>query len=191
MPALRERMAREGAFWSGKREDERIGDRIANVESAMIQCVGKVMERQCKCCRKLLGPWAKCVQVEGAEGDLLACGNCRWNGQYRRCCFWQEGQADTSSPPPRPGHRRGRSSQSSLDAELCKNAFQDLDGLRTDQGRIIGQMKELMQGFHNIESAGEREARISELAGLVQQLEDGLRFTNTQHDLLRRHYEQG
>ncbi|OQD73576.1 hypothetical protein PENDEC_c014G02635 [Penicillium decumbens] len=190
MPPLREPIGREGAFWSGKRQEERIGDSIANVESAMIQCVGKVMERQCKCCRKLLGPWAKCVQVEGAEGDLLACGNCRWNKQYRRCCFWKEGQAETSSSP-RPGHRRGRSSQSSLDAEICKNAMKDLNGLCTDQARTLAQMKELVQEFHSVGSEGEWRSRMRELETRIQQLEDGLRFTNTQHDLLRRHHEQG
>jgi hypothetical protein len=53
---VRELMARVGFFWSGRREEERIGDRLANVESAFIQCLGEVQDPACESCRKLLGP---------------------------------------------------------------------------------------------------------------------------------------
>lgn len=57
MKAVRELMARPGFFWSGKREEERIRDRVANVESAFIQCLGEVQDPQCDSCIKLNGPW--------------------------------------------------------------------------------------------------------------------------------------
>lgn len=57
MQPRRELMAREGFFFSGKREEERIANKVLNVESAMIQCVGEVMEAECTSCTKHLGPW--------------------------------------------------------------------------------------------------------------------------------------
>jgi len=36
-------MARNGVFWSGKREEEQISHRIANGDSAYIQCVGDMV----------------------------------------------------------------------------------------------------------------------------------------------------
>jgi hypothetical protein len=56
MEPERELMAREGFFFSGKREEERIAERVVNVGSAMIQCVGEVMEAECTSCIKHLGP---------------------------------------------------------------------------------------------------------------------------------------
>lgn len=53
----RELMARERFFWSEKRKDERIADRVWNVESAMIQCVGDVMEDECTSCIKHQALW--------------------------------------------------------------------------------------------------------------------------------------
>ncbi|CEJ57732.1 hypothetical protein PMG11_06416 [Penicillium brasilianum] len=97
MQPRRELMAREGFFYSGKREEERIADKLVNVEFAMIQCMGEVMQAECTSCVKHLGPWAKCIRLSGGEGEKGTCGNCRWNGQAKRCSL-SNAEADTDSP---------------------------------------------------------------------------------------------
>lgn len=57
MSPKRELMAHQGFFRSGKHEEERISDQFANIESAVIQCLGDVQEDQCVDCLKHPGPW--------------------------------------------------------------------------------------------------------------------------------------
>lgn len=63
MKPVRELMARVGFFWSGKRQEERLSDRIANVESAFIYCLGEVQDPECLHCSQRLGPWV-CFSVD-------------------------------------------------------------------------------------------------------------------------------
>lgn len=59
MDATRELMARNKFFRSGKRKEERVANRLANIESAFIQCIGEVQEEgdRCESCIKHHGPW--------------------------------------------------------------------------------------------------------------------------------------
>lgn len=56
MPLKRELMAHQGFFCSGKHEEERINDQFANIESAVIQCLGDVQEAQSVDCLTHHGP---------------------------------------------------------------------------------------------------------------------------------------
>lgn len=55
--AKRELMARFHFFMSGKRKEERVRDRISNVESALMYCLGDIQDQPCDSCLKHHGPW--------------------------------------------------------------------------------------------------------------------------------------
>ncbi|OOQ81739.1 hypothetical protein PEBR_42972 [Penicillium brasilianum] len=96
---------------TNRRQDENIGNSLANVESAAVFCQGVVQldEKQCESCLKALGPWAKCVQREGGEGHLAACANCIWNGKHERCSLWLNAQTPERQ---NQGHQRNKLSVS-------------------------------------------------------------------------------
>ncbi|KAJ6155107.1 hypothetical protein N7470_005673 [Penicillium chermesinum] len=98
-PPVRELMARPGFFFSGKREEERISDKRANIESAVIQCMGEVQDPPCTSCMRLPRPlgMSKCVALADGTGDARACAGCRWNGQYKRCSIWKAAQEQSTS----------------------------------------------------------------------------------------------
>jgi hypothetical protein len=109
--AVREPLQRSTTNYTGKRLDERIGSRAANVESILIQIVGEVSQQECDHCLQNNGPWAKCVRFLDVDRIVTACGNCQWNGRADRCSFYQHPLIPENSSQ---GHRRGRSSQSSI-----------------------------------------------------------------------------
>lgn len=88
--AVREPLQRSTTIYTGKRLDERIGSRAANVESILIQIVGEVSQQECDNCLKNNGPWTKYVRFLDIDRTVTACGNCQWNGQ-------QSGVISTSS----------------------------------------------------------------------------------------------
>ncbi|CRL21983.1 Protein of unknown function DUF3716 [Penicillium camemberti] len=59
---VREPLQRSTTHCTGKRLDERIGSKAANVESILIQIVGEVSHQECTNCLQNDGPWAKCVR---------------------------------------------------------------------------------------------------------------------------------
>lgn len=114
--AVREPLQRSTTQYTGKRLDERVGSKAANVESILIQIVGEVSQQECSHCLQDNGPWAKCIRFLDIDHTVTACGNCQWNGRETRCEFYQPPRV-TDTPPPR-GHQRGRSSQSSIEIRL-------------------------------------------------------------------------
>ncbi|KAJ5517016.1 hypothetical protein N7527_008576 [Penicillium freii] len=78
---VREPLQRSTTHYTGKRMDERIGSKAANVESILIQIVGEVSQQECTNCLQNDGPWAKCVRYHDIDRVVTACGNCQWNGQ--------------------------------------------------------------------------------------------------------------
>jgi hypothetical protein len=79
--AAREPLQRSTTHYTGKRLDERIGSKAANVESILIQIVGEVSQQECGNCLQNDGPWAKCVRYHDIDRVVTACGNCQWNGR--------------------------------------------------------------------------------------------------------------
>ncbi|KAJ5371357.1 uncharacterized protein N7496_007449 [Penicillium cataractarum] len=172
-------MSRSGFFWSGKRQEERISERLANVESAVIQCLGEVQVDECDCCKKSYGPWAKCIRMSDGEGDLLACGNCRWNGNYKRCTFWQAEQDEKTLAGGASGHRRAKPS---ISKDMTKNAFNEIEKLRNAVVDIAGQIKQLCQG----QQQGLDENRTEQVATLTDQIQDVMNSTKPAHETLRK-----
>ncbi|KAJ5202294.1 hypothetical protein N7449_004373 [Penicillium cf. viridicatum] len=97
---VREPLQRSTTHYTGKRLDERIGSKAANVESVLIRIND--------------GPWAKCIRFHNIDRVVTGCGNCQWNG--RAACY------DFSQLPLTPetsrGHQRNRSSQSSMEIRV-------------------------------------------------------------------------
>lgn len=110
--AVREPLQRSTTHYTGKRLDERIGSKAANVESILIQIVGEVSQQECTNCLQNDGPWAKCVRYHDIDRVVTACGNCQWNGRAVRCDFFQLPLVPETSR----GHRRNRFPQSSMEA---------------------------------------------------------------------------
>ncbi|KAJ5473030.1 hypothetical protein N7530_007031 [Penicillium desertorum] len=61
-----------------------IPDRTENIEAALMQVVGTVMEVQCMPCQEGCGPFTHCVTVVGAE-EVTCCANCHFRSQDTRC----------------------------------------------------------------------------------------------------------
>ncbi|KAJ5188067.1 hypothetical protein N7491_004391 [Penicillium cf. griseofulvum] len=80
---VREPLQRSTTHYTGKRLDERIGSRAANVESIRIQIVGEVSQQECTSCLRNDGPWAKCIRFHDIDRIVTACGNYQWNGRAR------------------------------------------------------------------------------------------------------------
>lgn len=123
--AVREPLQRSMTNYTGKRLDERIGSKAANVESILIQIVGEVSQQECTNCQQNDGPWAKCVRYHDIDRVVTACGNCQWNGRAVRCDFFQLPLAPETSR----GHRRNRSSQSSMEIRVITHHEQAETGL--------------------------------------------------------------
>ncbi|KAJ5415220.1 hypothetical protein N7465_003915 [Penicillium sp. CMV-2018d] len=129
--AVREPLQRSTTHYTGKRLDERIGSKAANVESILIQIVGEVSPQEYTNCLQNDGPWAKCVRYHDIDRVVIACGNCQWNWHAVRCDFFQLPLVPKTSR----GHRRNRSSQSSMEIrvnthhELAETALQAAERL--------------------------------------------------------------
>jgi hypothetical protein len=70
---------------------------IRNNEAALMVVVGTVKEttdQECTHCKKLGGPWARCVIIEGTAGIGLPCANCHELRRAGTCEF-------TGTAPPR------------------------------------------------------------------------------------------
>ncbi|KAJ5771758.1 hypothetical protein N7520_002287 [Penicillium odoratum] len=75
MPAKRELLMRPNKRLSRWRLNDRLGQSKRNVESAVIQVVGELPERECIQCREGHGSWGLCVVVKG-DVEVAKCGNC-------------------------------------------------------------------------------------------------------------------
>ncbi|KAJ5946938.1 hypothetical protein N7454_003777 [Penicillium verhagenii] len=87
LPSVREPLLRDKKDWPGAHLNKQIGRSIANVESAAMQVVGRVVSVPCKACVMSLGPWARCVVVDETRNTIRSCANCHWRKQDRRCDF--------------------------------------------------------------------------------------------------------
>ena len=70
---------------------------LPNIEAALMVVVGTVKEttdQECTHWKKLGGPWARCIIIEGIVGDGLPCANCHQLGRADSCEF-------TGTAPPR------------------------------------------------------------------------------------------
>ncbi|KAJ5796227.1 uncharacterized protein N7518_004767 [Penicillium psychrosexuale] len=122
---VREPLQRSTTNYTGKRLDERIGSRAANVESILIQIVGEVSVQECTSCLQNNGPWAKCIRFHDLNRVVTACGNCQWNGRATRCNYFQL----PLIPGTPHGHQRNRSSQSSMEVRVLTHREQAESGL--------------------------------------------------------------
>ncbi|KAJ5919409.1 hypothetical protein N7466_010352 [Penicillium verhagenii] len=87
LPSVREPLLRDEKNWPGTHLNKQIGRSIANVESAAMQVVGRLVSVPCKACVMSLGPWARCVVVDETGNIIRSCANCHWRKQDRRCDF--------------------------------------------------------------------------------------------------------
>lgn len=112
------------------------------------------------------------------EGDERACGNCRWNGNYKRCSFWQADQ-DPGTLARATSHRRIRST---VDPITARDAFNDLDHVRGTIHSIAERMDRAIQRLQRVCNEGQTDA----LEGLVDQLRTMMLSTKTQHEIMRK-----
>lgn len=70
-----------------------ISDRTENIEAALMQVVGTVIEVQCVPCQEGCGPFTHCVTVVGAE-EVTCYANCHFRSQDSRCRW------PSPTPPP-------------------------------------------------------------------------------------------
>lgn len=75
-PSLREPMEQSSTRWTGKRMDEKICARVANIGSVVIKIVGQVQAAVCSDCRRDKGPWSQLVLLTGLTSTLTVCSNC-------------------------------------------------------------------------------------------------------------------
>ncbi|KAJ5936758.1 hypothetical protein N7466_003208 [Penicillium verhagenii] len=98
-PVLRWK-ASSNSPWDAKTLYSRINYSTINVEAAVMQCVGTIIQdpqEMCHSCSRRYGPFAFCVRVDGVQD----CGNCHWSRQSYRCSF-------NTSLPARPVRWRGQ-----------------------------------------------------------------------------------
>ncbi|CEJ57299.1 hypothetical protein PMG11_05996 [Penicillium brasilianum] len=142
---VRELTCRKRYFASGRRQDEIIGNSLANVESAAVFCQGVVQldEKQCDSCLKAFGPWAKCVQLEGGEGHLAACANCIWNGKHERCSLWRNAQTGSTPERQNQGHQRNKPS---ISKKMASDAWAEAKRILS---RVKGLSAKIVQALEN------------------------------------------
>ncbi|CEO60998.1 hypothetical protein PMG11_05411 [Penicillium brasilianum] len=167
----RELMARWNFFESGKREEERIRDRLSNVESAFMYCLGEVQDQPCRSCLKSQGPWAKCVKLPWGTEDALACANCRWNGQFQRCNFWRAAQDPGTLAAADRGPRRNKPS---ITDDMAKKAFDELDRTR-----------KVCYDIHDELDAAAEHGKLDVVKALARQLRTWADVTDPCHKMLR------
>lgn len=135
---VRDPLQRSSTRYTSKRMDEKIRSSAANVESAMIQIVGEVSQQECNSCQKRNGPWAQCIRFQDIDRTVSSCGNCHWNGQQRRCSYYQAPVSQASTPT----HRRHRSSTDSLqlrDEQIAEEANARM--------RATGELRQVVRGL--------------------------------------------
>ncbi|KAF3019923.1 hypothetical protein E8E15_003971 [Penicillium rubens] len=146
----KEPLQRSTTNYTGKRLDERIGSKAANVESILIQIVGEVSQQECTSCLQNDGPWAKCVRFHDIDRVVTACGNCQWNGRAIRCDFFQLPRVPETSR----GHQRNRSSQSSMEIRVLTHREQAESGLAaTEQLEHYVRQMQAEVGLHDSRNA--------------------------------------
>lgn len=122
MTELREPLLRpthvRASHWTPLRMHEMIGNEAANVESAMIQVVGRAQDAECDSCLRDHGPWAQCVVLDGPVGLVCGCANCHWDSNDSRCTSFGAGSPDgtpaTYRQFPPAGPNQPRFAQSSV-----------------------------------------------------------------------------
>ncbi|KAJ5256313.1 hypothetical protein N7505_011464 [Penicillium chrysogenum] len=116
-PLLRPTHAR-ASHWTPLRMHEMIGNEAANVESAMIQVVGRAQDAECDSCLRDHGPWAQCVVLDGPVGLVCGCANCHWDSNDSRYTSFGAGSPDgtpaTYRQFPPAGPNQPRFAQSSV-----------------------------------------------------------------------------
>ncbi|KAJ5936112.1 hypothetical protein N7454_005410 [Penicillium verhagenii] len=124
MKCINEPVIRPGqrTIWDAGSFYTRLNTKLANIESAVIQCVGPIIEdpdEMCENCKKRNGPFPFCVRVDGVPN----CGNCHWMGQSRRCSFNTGQPCNTGQPAPkirRNGHLITREESEQITGEIAE-----------------------------------------------------------------------
>ncbi|KAJ6137578.1 hypothetical protein N7471_004064 [Penicillium samsonianum] len=105
MPLLREPVLREGHLWTADTFNEKIGESIAKVEAAYIQCVGRVNDEEGESCLKKEGPFNACIVID-TLGCLKKYANCHWMNKDELCNFYKAPASEplvvprTNAPAP-------------------------------------------------------------------------------------------
>ncbi|KAJ5470942.1 hypothetical protein N7530_008299 [Penicillium desertorum] len=180
---VREPLQRSSTLYTGKRLDERIGSKAANVEPILIQIVGEISQQECTSCLQNNGPWAKCIRFHDIDRIVTACGNCQWNGQERRCDFFQ---LPLIPDTPR-GHQRGRSSQSSITSlevrmNSCNNKA-EAGLVATELEQVVRQLQAEVivpaRAFIPTTTPDQRKAQFDRILGMLSTIKE--QFANIQH----------
>ncbi|KAJ6131367.1 hypothetical protein N7523_001827 [Penicillium sp. IBT 18751x] len=109
-PQLRELTLRV-TNWSPVRLYDQISQSARHVEAAAMQIVGTYDQQvSCDDCKKLLGPFSKCVTFPGVPG----CGNCHWTKHGPSC-------SRNPNPVPRTPTHRARGSDASNISQVSQN----------------------------------------------------------------------
>lgn len=87
LPPVREPIIRRKASWPLGRRLKHLRERAVNVESRLMQIVGRIPINECMCCQNGFGPWTKCVVYEISGMASSSCANCLWGRHFRHCSF--------------------------------------------------------------------------------------------------------
>jgi hypothetical protein len=139
MPAKNEPVLRLGARsgWTATTFFTKINSLLANVEGIVMQCVGDIItdpEKMCEHCRKLTGPFAFCVTVDGVE----ECANCHWEREEHRCSF--------NTSPSVPKSRRSSKLYTPEEVEAMEKEVADLRVLKAALVEKSIAMRKLIEG---------------------------------------------
>jgi hypothetical protein len=106
---------------------------LPNIEAELMVVVGTVKDttdQECTHCKKLGGPWARCVVIEGMAGDGLPCANCHQLGRADTCEF-------TGTAPPRYSRANRARLRTARPADNRRQTSAIADTDLADQVRVL------------------------------------------------------
>ena len=106
---------------------------LPNIEAALMVVVGTVKDttdQECTHCKKLGGPWARCVVIEGMAGDGLPGANCHQLGRGATCEF-------TGTAPPRYSRANRARLRTARPADNRRQTSAIADTDLADQVRVL------------------------------------------------------
>ncbi|KAJ6089268.1 hypothetical protein N7467_004484 [Penicillium canescens] len=133
---------------------------LPNIEAALMVVVGTVKEttdQECTHCKKLGGPWARCVIIEGIAGDGLPCANCHQLGRADSCEI-------TGTAPPRYSRANRARLRTARPADNHPQTRATADTDLADQIRVL-------ESSHRIQMIAIHEANrtVTELLHVVRE----------------------
>lgn len=185
-PARREPQLRESRRMTEPALRTHLVANPPNIEAALMVVVGTVKEttdQECTHCKKLGGPWARCVVIEGIAGDGLPCANCHQLGRADSCEF-------TGTAPP----RYSRANRARI--RTARPAANDPETSATAADTDLADQIRVLESSHRIQMIAIHEASrtVTELVNVVRESFDlVMRGSNTNtiqdQDNLQRHGE--